>query len=156
MICPFCGKEVKSEDGFCEHCEGYVGNVQGYQRKEVVKTVEKKAPPKKIETKVCGACRQTIPKSSVFCPKCGRLSSVDSPYYGFSMNGMAIAGFVLSFLIPILGLIFGIIGKKRVDECHSGHGLSVAAIAISIVSIVLNILLLFGMDACSLCVYCLV
>ena len=151
MTCPFCGKEVKSEDGFCEHCEGYIGNVQGYQRKEVVKQVEKKAPPKKEETKTCGACRQTIPKSSVFCPKCGRLSSVDSPYYGFSMNGMAIAGFVLSFFIPILGLIFGRIGLKKVDECNNGYGLSIAAIAISIVSMVLSMLLLIGMDACSLC-----
>ena len=154
MTCPFCGKEVKSEDGFCEHCEGYIGNVQGYQRKVVVKQVEKKAPPKKEETKSCGACRQTIPKSSVYCPKCGRLSSVDSSYYGFNTNGTAIAGFILSFLIPILGLIFGIMGRKRADECHNGYGLSLAAIIISSISVAMSILLILG-GTCSLCAYML-
>ena len=56
-------------------------------------------------------------------------------------NGMAIAGFILSFFFPLLGLIFGCIGNSRAKQCGSGTGLSVAAILISIVSIIINILL---------------
>jgi len=53
-------------------------------------------------------------------------------------NGMAIAGFVLSFLIPLLGLIFSIIGlhsaNQRADQ--SGRGLAIAGIIISSVIMV--------------------
>ena len=48
-------------------------------------------------------------------------------------NGMAIAGFVLSFLVPLLGFIFSIIGisnaKSRPDQ--KGMGLAVAGLVIS-------------------------
>lgn len=59
-------------------------------------------------------------------------------------NGMAIAGFILSFFFPLLGLIFGCIGNSRAKQCRSGAGLSVAAILISVISIIINILLIAG------------
>ena len=48
-------------------------------------------------------------------------------------NGMAIAGFVLSFFIPLLGLIFSIIGLNRANQRidQSGRGLSIAGIILS-------------------------
>lgn len=58
-------------------------------------------------------------------------------------NGFAIAGFVLSFFFAILGLVFGIIGyKKSRLFMNSGKGLSIAAIAISIVSMALAVSLI--------------
>ena len=41
-------------------------------------------------------------------------------------NGMAIAGFVCSFLIPLVGLILSIIGLKKSKILNDGKGLSTA------------------------------
>ncbi len=70
-------------------------------------------------------------------------------------NGMAITGFVCSFLCWPLGLIFSIIGMSQTskDPSQGGRGLAIAGLVISIVSIVLTFLLwgtiaaLIGMDA---------
>lgn len=57
---------------------------------------------------------------------------------GGGTNGMAIAGFILAFFIPILGIIFSIIGlgqcKRRGQK---GRGLAIAGIIISIVSVLI-------------------
>ena len=64
-------------------------------------------------------------------------------------NTYAIVGFICSFFVPILGLIFSIIGLNKVKEYNDGKGFSIAGIIISairtflaIVSIVL--LFIFG------------
>lgn len=53
---------------------------------------------------------------------------------------MATAGFILSFFVPLLGLIFSILGLKKVKETNTGKGLSTAGIIIS--SIALFIILI--------------
>ena len=72
------------------------------------------------------------------------------PPYGVPMqmasstSGMAIAGFVLSFLCALLGLIFSIIGYNEVKNSNgmkTGGGLALAGIIISIVNFVLGIFL---------------
>lgn len=63
-------------------------------------------------------------------------------------NGFAVAGFVLAFLIPLLGLIFSIIGlTKAKDYKGNGKGLSIAGIIIS--SILLLFTVLFFMSLAS-------
>ena len=61
-----------------------------------------------------------------------------------SNNGYAIAGFICSFLIPILGLIFSIIGLKKANERIDlkGRGLSIAGIIISSVLMLINLIIL--------------
>lgn len=58
-------------------------------------------------------------------------------------NGMAIAGFICSFLCWPLGLIFSILGMSQTskDPSQGGRGLAIAGLVISIVSIVLTIIL---------------
>ena len=58
-------------------------------------------------------------------------------------NGMAVAGFVLSFLIPVLGLIFSIIGVNYAKNLptHKGHGLAVAGIILSCIWLVIGIII---------------
>jgi hypothetical protein len=72
------------------------------------------------------------------------------PPYGVPMqmapstSGMAIAGFVLSFLCALLGLIFSIIGYNEVKNSNgmkTGGGLALAGIIISIVNLLLGILI---------------
>lgn len=59
-------------------------------------------------------------------------------------NGLAIAGFVLAFLIPLLGLIFSIIGLvKAKDHNGNGKGLAIAGIIISGIMLILGTLLVF-------------
>lgn len=69
---------------------------------------------------------------------------------GPSYNGMAIAGFVLSFLFPLLGLIFSLVAlngmkQNRNDE---GKGLATAGLIISIVLLSLGCLYFIGMASC--------
>ena len=57
-------------------------------------------------------------------------------------NGLAIAGLILAFVFPPLGLIFSILGLKKAKKSGgSGSGLAVAGLVISIVLIVLGALL---------------
>ena len=54
---------------------------------------------------------------------------------------MAIAGFILSFFIPLLGLIFSILGLKRSKETNNGKGLSTAGIIISCITMVITLIM---------------
>ena len=56
-------------------------------------------------------------------------------------NGFAIAGFICSFFIPLLGLIFSIIGLNKVKETNAGKGLSIAGIIISAGWMILSVIL---------------
>ena len=58
-------------------------------------------------------------------------------------NGFAIAGFVLAFLSPILGLIFSIIGFTKVAVFGSGKGFAVAGIIISIANFIFSLIFYF-------------
>jgi len=54
-------------------------------------------------------------------------------------NGMAIAGFILSFLFPLLGLIFSIIGSSKAKQMDgAGQGLATAGIVISVAFMLLG------------------
>ena len=59
-------------------------------------------------------------------------------------NGFAIAGFVCSFFIPLLGWIFGGIGLNRANSTYGkGKGLSIAAIIIASAMFVFNMVFIF-------------
>lgn len=83
--------------------------------------------------KYCTKCGQEVMEEAVVCPHCG--CEVKTPKKD-ETNGMAIAGFVCSFFIPLLGWIFGGLGLKKSKETNKGRGLSVAALIISTVSFV--------------------
>lgn len=56
---------------------------------------------------------------------------------------MAVAGFVCSFFIPLLGWIFGGIGLSKSKKLNGkGRGLSIAALVIATIMFIVNILLL--------------
>ena len=56
-------------------------------------------------------------------------------------NGIAVAGFICSFFIPLLGWIFGGIGLARANKRNGvGKGFSIAAIAIASAGFVLGVL----------------
>lgn len=55
-------------------------------------------------------------------------------------NGLAVAGFVLAFLVAPLGLILSIIGLNKAKQLSGkpGHGLAIAGIIISILGILIT------------------
>ncbi len=89
--------------------------------------------------KYCTKCGKPLIDDAVICPNCGCAVETNK---SDETNGMSIAGFVCSFFIPLLGLIFGIIGYKKSKELDNGKGLSIAAIAVSTASFVLYLCLI--------------
>lgn len=89
--------------------------------------------------KFCTNCGNMLDDNTTMCPKCGVASTqTTNVSNGTSSNGMAIVGFVLSFFIPILGLIFSIIGLKKSKETNNGKELSLAGIIISAVIMIIS------------------
>lgn len=92
--------------------------------------------------KYCTYCGKENQDDSKYCYNCGKPFNYDfavnSPQKPTSSkNGYAIAGFVLSFFFPLLGLIFGALGYSRSKEMSGkGKQFSVAAMVISLVMVV--------------------
>jgi Domain of unknown function (DUF4190) len=62
-------------------------------------------------------------------------------------NGFAIASLVCAFVCSLLGLIFGIVALSQINRTgQKGHGLAVAGIVISAVSLVAAVALVAGSD----------
>ncbi len=105
----------------------------------------------------CSKCGAQIDDSATFCQYCGTPTTgtpVNQQYYappvqqgtnGTSSNqtnGFAIAGFVLAFFMPLIGLVLSIVGlvKSKKDFGGSGKGLAIAGIVISGVAILIYII----------------
>ena len=104
--------------------------------------------------KYCEKCGTQVDETTSYCPICGNYMepSIHNPNYSNTRsfgvekktNGFAIAGFVLSFLIPLLGWIFGGVGLSNVKKCNSGKGLSIAALIIATLNWFLSFLINLG------------
>lgn len=103
----------------------------------------------------CPKCNCDTLSEDLFCRNCNTKFVRSYPAQSYptyqapppakkASNGMAVAGFILSFFFPLLGLIFGCIGNSRANKGASGKGLSVAAIIISIISMICNFFFIVG------------
>ncbi len=107
----------------------------------------------------CENCGTRLEDDQIVCPNCGwhnNMNPKDEPT-GYinpdgekavvptkNINGFAIAGFVLSFFSPLLGIIFSGIGMSVAPKYKKGYkNLAIAGLAISIV-LVLGAILAVG------------
>ena len=95
----------------------------------------------------CTNCGKELNENAVICPNCGVPTSNYVPNFNGQMsqekNSMAVAGFICSFITPILGWVFGGIGLSRAKKRNNkGKALSVAAIVIASVNFVLSLMIL--------------
>lgn len=112
----------------------------------------------------CAKCGEKLEDGALFCTNCGTSVSGKKnntsgtnaqgeyvtrfdPVTGFldfqNGNVMASYGFLFSFILPILGLIFSCIGLAKAKEFNDqGKGISIAGICISSALILLGIILL--------------
>ena len=96
--------------------------------------------------KFCSNCGKKIEKNDSFCQYCGNkvveevtVEKVENTEVT-PRNGMALAGFILSFFVSVLGLIFSIIGLVKSKNLNGDRrGLVIAGIIISAISIVFSI-----------------
>lgn len=112
----------------------------------------------------CSNCGQSMGDDVKFCPNCGASRSGEaqknvqpipspvtpSPYHAAqlvtpSVSGMAIAGFICSFFIGIVGLILSIIALNQINQSNgqlSGRGMAIAGIWISAISMLVMFIVL--------------
>lgn len=135
-ICKVCGKEIPESAICCPLCGKFAGGI----KKENLLPQNKAKPAPTVNKKYCKACGKSIPKSSFYCPLCNKIADTAPAPVTAETNGMALAGFILSFFVPILGLIFGIIGLNKANNGADRRGLALAAIIISAISMALTLL----------------
>ena len=116
--------------------------------------------------KYCRKCGAQLADDDDYCYFCGssleeqkeelkeeRPTFTDQSYYEDKYerpetNGVAIAGFVFSFISPIVGLVLSIVGLNKAKQLRGvGRGYAIAGIIISVVSFFLTLALYYFMYA---------
>lgn len=90
----------------------------------------------------CKNCWHELCDEAVVCTNCG-VAVANIVKSEEKKNGMAIAGFVCSFFIPLLGWIFGGVGLSKSYKLDGkGKGLSIGALVIATIMFFVNLSML--------------
>lgn len=153
MKCPKCENEVENTANFCPKCGNDITLEKffGSDAENNTKPEENvNHTPTKPVTNPTNQKSQEFqqPQNSAYYPPQSYYPPQPTtppypqyqPYYSpqpapaSEKNGMAIAGFVCSFFVPILGWVFGGIGLSKAKKLNGkGKGFSIASIAIATV-----------------------
>lgn len=131
MFCKYCGKEVQSTDGFCEHCESYLGSDAPAKT-----TIDPTPQP----TKTCMACGRQIPKEKFYCPICGQMANMPSKptsSSSTSTQGSFGVGFLFGFLFSLLGILIAVL----VGQSETKRGAYAGFLVQAVIGIILAICL---------------
>ncbi|MDY6930345.1 MAG: DUF4352 domain-containing protein [Halobacteriota archaeon] len=86
-----------------------------------------------METKFCSNCGAEIDKKAEICPKCGvRISPLPSQIGGAPTNAVRILIYIISFCLPLIGIIVGIIYWVRPSKEAKEFGKTCVTIAMII------------------------
>lgn len=95
----------------------------------------------------CKNCGKEIDDKAAICIHCGVSTGTPMAEQPKKINGLGIAGFVVSLLsmctgvyfciTSIVGLILSAVGAAKSKKCTSCNGLAIAGIVLGIISVVL-------------------
>ena len=95
--------------------------------------------------KCCENCGKEQKQKANYCSDCGKsLTDTKETQSTNRTNGLAIAGFIVSFFAGVVGLILSIVGLVQIRKTNEGgKGLAIAGITISAVKILFSIIACF-------------
>lgn len=97
---------------------------------------------------ICRFCGKSIEDNATFCNHCGASLTTNAASNNIATSTqnapptlctMALVGLILSFFIPLAGLIVSIIGRSQIKKSNgalNGGGLALAGIIVSVVSMI--------------------
>lgn len=173
MFCPKCGNPVAEGNAFCGTCgqkmpkieENPLSNPTEEKKVEVVPAPVVETPVAEVPVAETPVVEKTEPVAPVVETPVAEEISVslkeeitqtkpEKPKV-LGGNGVAVAGFILSFFVPLLGLIFGIMGVTRARKLRGkGRVLGIFAIILSMLMPILQIIggfvgfIFFSSDTC--------
>ena len=130
MICPYCSSNIKDDSKFCPQCGAFVEN--NYSTGAKLNGAYSNSGTNNFGEEPVYSSQGPEPYQF----------SYDQPrqeYADGSYSGMAIAGFVLSFIFPLLGLIFSAVGLSQCKKGRRGKGLAIAGLVLSIIWLALQV-----------------
>lgn len=98
----------------------------------------------------CNNCGKEINDAAYVCPYCGvrtpvAMQAEQRQTTSEDTNGFAIAGLVLAFFFPLLGLIFSCVGLSRSKKMNDvERGLSIAGIVVSVIEMVMIVIIVIA------------
>ena len=135
MYCPKCGNEVHADANFCSKC-GKDLSVDHF-----FSDAPAQQPPQPQQPQ---APNYNYPSEQPPYPQYPAYPPYNPQPQQPESNGIAVAGFICSFFVPLLGWIFGGIGLSRAKQRNGkGQGFSIAAIVIATVMFFINFSLLY-------------
>lgn len=134
-VCKKCGAENSENDVYCNSCSASLADAKTIG----VSDDEKFNKPRPER---CPRCDKQITGRPVLCPFCGfDISSNEDDRYDFSISdepahSKNIGIYILSFIIPLIGIIIGAIWLSNDDKKEEGR----KAIFYAILGIVVGII----------------
>ena len=135
MYCYKCGKQLQDDDNFCPYCGAKVKHDDAYDG-EINEN----------------ASRDYISDNDIFFGdkiksedrnNANRANAQSQHFQQANIkeaNGIGIAGFICSFLVPILGLILSIIAYEKLKKMGASTKMATWGIIIAIASLVLSVI----------------
>ncbi len=130
MYCRHCGKEIDDKAIICVHCGLMVDPVSKHVNEVPA-------------AKFCKNCGKELPPAAVICSNCGvavgeNLTAAPKK----KLNVFGLTGFIISIcsiwggalfaILPIVALVFSIIGMTKNKKCRL-NGFSIAGLTVSII-----------------------
>lgn len=133
--CEECGNEMSDHAKACPSC-GYENNFM-----------------------FCPECGKKISRRAFSCPECGyvlnnNVSTTNDYNNNNDKSGMAVASLICSFLIPLLGLILGIVVLNAYKgKNNSSKTMALIAVIISSITMIIGFFAIFGIIMASMTEY---
>ncbi len=145
MKCPHCGYQNPEGTLFCTNC----GKTVALAQLEPIQDAQTSAPAAQMASeehaRKCVSCGRTIPWDANVCPHCGH--DFTAPVYQIPVMsgvglGLRVLFYIVSALIPIAGIVIGIVYLAKPDPESKRVGK--ICIAISVIAWALAFVLLMS------------